>query len=89
MPHNNRGEPGKSNPQKGKRGSNHYKAKLTEDQVYEIRKALADGEKGKDLAEDYGVSKQTISNIKTGRIWNSPYDHIEEEYIPGQGDPDA
>lgn len=39
-------------------------AKLTKDQAAEIRKRIADGEKGSDLAKEFGVSHSTISEIK-------------------------
>ncbi len=41
--------------------------KLTEDDIAEIRSLLAQGFWGSDLAKRYGVSKATISNIKSGR----------------------
>ena len=44
---------------------------LNADQVEEIRSELARGEKGRRLAERYGVSPSTVSAIKAGRIWNS------------------
>ena len=34
-----------------------------------IRRCLARGVKGRDLAAEFHVSKQTICNIKAGRIW--------------------
>jgi hypothetical protein len=68
---------------------------LNEAQVFDIRCRLEEGEKGKDLAERYHVSRATISDIKHNRTWNPDtkkaptYSQYEEEYIPGQGDPDA
>lgn len=47
----------------GERGSN---AKLTEAQVLQV---LASREKGRALAERFGVSKSTISMIRSGRNW--------------------
>ena len=40
--------------------------KLTEEQVIEIRMSREPGMK---LAEMYGVSQSTISNVKAGRTW--------------------
>ncbi len=37
--------------------------------VLKIRKRLDDGEKGKDLAAEYGLHKATISDIKLRKIW--------------------
>lgn len=44
-------------------------AVLTQNQVNEIRRRLAAGEKGARLAEIFGVSPVTISSIKVRRIW--------------------
>jgi hypothetical protein len=48
------------------RGEQHPFAKLSDEQVREIRRALARGEWGQDLAHVYGVHKSTISRIKCG-----------------------
>lgn len=37
--------------------------------VLEIRRRLANGEQGKDLAKEYGLHKATISDIKLRKIW--------------------
>lgn len=50
-------------------GSRNGSAKLNESQVKEIRKRLAQGESRVTLAAEYGVHKQTISNINTRRWW--------------------
>ena len=50
-------------------GSRHGMSKLTEALVLEIRSALCSGEPGYVLAERYGVTKSTISSIKTGATW--------------------
>lgn len=49
-----------------KRGSGHYAARLTEDQVREIR---GSSERTTDVAERFGVAKTTISMIRRGRTW--------------------
>jgi DNA-binding NarL/FixJ family response regulator len=48
------------------RGSRNGAAKFTDEQVDDIRRRLAAGEQGKDIAADLGVSKSTISYIKRG-----------------------
>lgn len=52
-----------------KRGSNHHAAKLTEEQVGEIKGILDEKVNQTRLAEKYGVSPQTICDIKNGRGW--------------------
>ena len=49
------------------KGEGHYKSRLTSEQVAEIRARALRGERGVDLAAEYGVVKTTISSIKTGR----------------------
>jgi hypothetical protein len=44
----------------------HPRAKLTVSQAAEIK---VDSRRHKTIAADYGVSKSTISHIKTGRAW--------------------
>lgn len=41
---------------------------LTRD-VINIKKRLAEGEQGKKISKEYGVSDQTIYDIKNGRCW--------------------
>lgn len=43
--------------------------KLTPDQVRLIREGLVQGQLGKDLAKQFGVSPQCISDIKRGQRW--------------------
>lgn len=45
------------------RGEDHECAKLTDDEVVEIRKRYDQGTYQQDLAEEYGVSQAQISNI--------------------------
>ena len=47
-----------------------HKAKLTENQVSEIKRRLALGELGVSLAKQFRVSPTAISRINTGRSWN-------------------
>lgn len=51
------------------RGSNNMTAKLTEDQVRDIKIALLQGTNHRTLADAYHVTKPTISAIATGRNW--------------------
>lgn len=44
-------------------------ARLNQEKADEIRKRLAAGEQGKDLAVEYGVHKATISDIRQNKIW--------------------
>jgi hypothetical protein len=49
----------------------HHKAKLTINQVNEIRSRLAQGESSYALAKEYRVSRSTIYSIKTRKQWSS------------------
>lgn len=51
----------------GKRGNNHHSSVLTDQQVNEIRKRRANGERGADLAREFRISQQTICDIIKGR----------------------
>lgn len=53
----------------GKSGSANHQAKLTEDRVREIKRRLADDEKGRTIAAEFGITEATVSNIKHGRSW--------------------
>jgi len=46
-----------------------YSAKLTPEQVMEIRRRRAAGEMLADLSVEYGVGATTISNIARGKLW--------------------
>jgi hypothetical protein len=51
------------------KGSDHGSAKLTEEEIPEIRSLLAHGAPGRFIARIYGVSDTLISNINTGKAW--------------------
>jgi hypothetical protein len=51
------------------RGETHPRAKLTAEQVLEIRERRAGGEAGVALAEEFGVTKEAIYNIQARRTW--------------------
>lgn len=55
------------------RGERHFRAKLTADDVRQIRRRSAQGEGNPKLASEFGVSKSTISSIVHRRYWR----HIE------------
>jgi len=52
-------------------GANHYKAKLTEENVIDIRTAFALGQSYEKLALQYGVAKPTIAGICSNRTWTN------------------
>lgn len=51
------------------RGEKCPASKLTEEQVVEIKRRLAAGEKQKNLAKEFGVHNVTINGIAHGRTW--------------------
>lgn len=51
-------------------GEKNARSKLTEKQVQQIKNGLRSGLKEKYLANLYGVCRQSINNIKNGRVWN-------------------
>jgi hypothetical protein len=52
-------------------GEEHGHTTLTEEQVVSIRLLLSQRESGTSLADRFGVSRGTISNIKLGKTWKS------------------
>jgi hypothetical protein len=51
-------------------GARNGRAKLGEKEVIVIRTRLESGDPQRDIAVDFGVSRSTISRIKTGRNWS-------------------
>lgn len=51
------------------RGSQHGMAKLNEDQARMIRRLYASGEKQQAIADRFGVSQGTVTQIVTGKAW--------------------
>lgn len=51
------------------KGSKNGSSKLCEEKVKEIKQMLKDGFKNVFISEKYGVSRDTISNIKNGKSW--------------------
>ena len=62
-------------------GTDNANAKLTEDQVREIR-ALRGVRKQVDVAADYGVSQLVITNIQLGKSWKHVLDENGNEWEP-------
>lgn len=63
-------------------------SKLSEVEVIRIQVALIKGEKIKDLASEYMLSVNTISNINTGKSWHNssfvyPLKNTEKNYPEG------
>lgn len=56
-------------PLRYRRGEDNPAAKLTEEQVQEIKRLLARGAGYRFLAERYGVSRTTIGEIARGQRW--------------------
>jgi len=52
------------------KGSKHSQAKLTEEQVLAIRKAVADGTKQNVIAEQYGIGTGHVSFIVNRKLWS-------------------
>jgi DNA invertase Pin-like site-specific DNA recombinase len=51
------------------KGSNLKWSILTEELVVKVKNDLLAGKKAQRIAEEYGVSPGTISNLKNGRAW--------------------
>ena len=58
--------PSISHPELLARGEKHYKSKLTEDAIYDIRESLSSASV---LAIKYNVHKSIIFKIKSGKTW--------------------
>jgi len=54
---------------RSRRGERHGRAKLTEQDVHEIRQMLKGGIFQRVIAEKYGVTRATIGAINTGKSW--------------------
>lgn len=63
-------------------GEGHHSARLTDAKVAEIRRRRINGETGKALAREFGVSEGLIGHIRTGRIWK----HVQPEQVGGTVD---
>lgn len=52
-------------------GSGCHLAKLTENDVREIRARIENGESQRPIARDYGIHQGTVSKIARGQTWSS------------------
>lgn len=52
-------------------GASNHQAKLTDQQVIEIRRRRAAGEQLVPIANDFGIAMQTVSKIARGDSWRS------------------
>ena len=50
-------------------GENHYRSRLSDALVAEIRRRIAAGDRIKVIAIDTGVSAKTICDVKNGKTW--------------------
>lgn len=50
-------------------GEDHSMAKVTEKDVFELRKSFAAGARSVELAERFGLSRSAVHRIVTGRTW--------------------
>lgn len=76
---------GRGNVSRNK-GSVNPMAKLTEEQVSQIKAALEEGVPGRRIAEFFGVKDATLSNIKHGVVWRyvSPDYSWDVSIIPSE-----
>ncbi len=44
-------------------------SKLTPEQVLEIRARIKGGERNMDLAEEFGVARSTVSQVRNRKMW--------------------
>jgi hypothetical protein len=51
------------------RGSKHYNAKLRESDVHEIRRRLSAGQTHREVANDFSVIRETVSQIAQKKNW--------------------
>lgn len=63
------------------KGSTHHLAKLSDQQICDIKEKVMAGALGSQLAVEYGVSEKTISNYRRGKSMSSV---IAEGFIPDE-----
>ena len=56
---------------KGNQGERHGMAKLTREQVWKIRRLLAEKVSQRKIAQQFGIGQSTISYINSGKAWRS------------------
>ena len=52
------------------RGEENHNSRFTQNDVFEIRKMIKDGQSFQSVASLYGCSKSAIAHIHYGRVWN-------------------
>jgi hypothetical protein len=57
------------NPERSIKGINHPRAKITEDEVLEIRRRYRDGGCQRDIGREFGLGKTTVAHIVNKRTW--------------------
>jgi hypothetical protein len=57
------------NGERSPRGENHGNAKLTAEDVRQIRLRHQEGEQQKNLAAEFGISRSAVCSIIKGRLW--------------------
>ncbi len=65
------------------KGEQCVKAKLSQEQVSDIRRRYADGERQSALASEYGVSQPSISYIVNGKRWSDSATPMPEPDVSG------
>lgn len=55
------------------KGTAHWNARLSEDQVRQIKLALQAGEMQKSIADRYGISRSLVGLIAQGRRWKDVF----------------
>jgi len=63
------------------KGSNHYRSKLNERVIPEIRRLLETGMRVSHIADRFGVSYSTIRDIRDGETWR----HVTNDSRRGVG----
>lgn len=66
---------------KGLAGMENGRALLSDTEVIEIYQRLQQGEKSKDLAEEFRVERTAISKIKRKQLWKHITDTLDDIYI--------
>lgn len=65
-------------PEKVRRGDGHSATELSDDDVRAIRTRAASGEPYPDIAADYSLSPESVSNIARGKTWS----HVVSDVAP-------
>ena len=55
---------------RGRHGERHFRAKLTDDIVRDLRRRVASGHSIQSISKDLGIPRSTIFGATSGRTWN-------------------